>query len=250
MRCGWTFLDPSYDEAELTRLYAGTEGDSVTSVVIADRKRCEAVHKTVAPWLPAGRIRVLDVGGGAGELLLCFVDGGHEVTVVDMNDKPAGTSGIAKIRTPFLDWSGQEFDLIIMSHVLEHTASPSGFLDHARAMLAADGLLFVEVPFELLTPLIRRHIGDHRHLGYFSAVTLRGFLEKCGFGCLTIFLTAGKVGDSVIPVIRAVARKGHVRMPHPRWHPAPHMMLKSLITILNPLPWFLRGRNKFASLWR
>lgn len=250
MRCGWTFLDPSYDEVELAKLYACAESDNATGTIFTGRRRCESVHKTVTPWLPAGRLRVLDVGGGAGELLSCFADDGHEVTVVDMNDRPVGAPGIIKIRAPFLDWSGQEFDLLIMSHVLEHTASPSSFLDHAGGILAAGGLLFVEVPFELLTPLVRRHIGDHRHLGYFSAVTLRGFLEKCGFDCLTIFLTAGRVGDSIIPVIRAVARKGHVRMPHPKWRPAPLMMLKSLTTILNPLPWLLRGRNKVVGLWR
>ena len=193
---------------------------------------------------------MLDVGGGSGELVQCFVSDGHEVTVVDRSESTAGSPGITRVSVPFLDWPGGEFDVVIMSHVLEHTASPSEFLEHVKSMMAKDGLLFIEVPFELLTPLIRRHIGDHRHLGFFSTVTLRGFFDKVGLACLTCRLTVGRVGDTVIPVIRAVARRRRDTIAASAWRPSAFMMVRSLITTLNPLPWIIRGGNKLARLWR
>lgn len=253
--CGWLFLDPTYDGAELEKLYAhaddgrlvagGTAGVSAT-----DYQRCQAIRRSLESWLPPGRARVLDVGGGVGELVQCFAADGHEVTVIDMSDAPASIPGIGRVRVPFLEWSGGEFDVVVMSHVLEHTASPSGFLKHAKSMMAKDGLLFIEVPFELLTPLIRRHIGDHRHLGFFSTVTLRGFIDKAGLTCLSCYLTVSRVGDTVIPVIRAVARRQRDTMTASAWRPSAFMMMRSLITALHPLPWFIRGGNRLAKFWQ
>jgi SAM-dependent methyltransferase len=252
--CGWLFLDPTYDEAELEKLYAADGSrlppDGTTAVTTTDQQRCQAIRRTLEPWLPAGHLRLLDVGGGSGELVQCFAADGYEVTVVDMSNAPAIMPGMEKVSVPFLEWPGGEFDVILMSHVLEHTVSPSGFLEYAKSMMAKNGLLFVEVPFELLTPLIRRHIGDHRHLGFFSTVTLRGFLDKAGLECLTCRLTVGRVGDTVIPVIRAVARRRYDMIVISAWRPSAFMMARSLMTILNPLPWLIRGGNKFARLWR
>lgn len=253
-RCGWLFLDPTYDGAELEKLYvvdgSRLPSDGTAAVAATDQQRCQAIRRTLEPWLSAGHLRLLDVGGGSGELVQCFAADGHEVTVVDMSNAPAGGPGITRVSVPFLSWSGGGFDVVIMSHVLEHTISPSGFLGHAQSMMAKDGLLFIEVPFELLTPLIRRHVGDHRHLGFFSTVTLRGFLDKAGLECLTCRLTVGRVGDTVIPVIRAVARKRCDTIVASVWRPSAFMMTRSLMTALNPLPWLIRGSNKFAGFWR
>lgn len=252
--CGWLFLDPTYDEAELDKLYAADGNhlppDGTTAVAATEQQRCQAIRRTLAPWLPTGHLRLLDVGGGSGELVQCFAADGHEMTVVDMSSMPASRPGTAKVSASFLEWSDGEFDVVLMSHVLEHTVSPSMFLEHAKSMVAKNGLLFVEVPFELLTPLIRRHIGDHRHLGFFSTVTLRGFLDKAGLECLTCRLTVGRVGDTVIPVIRAVARKRRDTITASAWRPSVFMMARSLMTILNPLPWLIRGGNKLAGFWR
>lgn len=254
-RCGWLFLAPTYDAAELEKLYAcADDGRLVTGgtarVSTTDYQRCQAIRRSLGPWLVPGRARVLDVGGGVGELVQCFAADGHEVTVVDMGGAPASIPDVRRIRVPFLGWSGDEFDVVVMSHVLEHTASPSGFLEHAKSMMAKDGLLFIEVPFELLTPLIRRHIGDHRHLGFFSTVTLRGFIDKAGLTCLSCYLTVSRVGNTVIPVIRAVARRQRDTMTASVWCPSTFMMMRSLITALHPLPWLIQGGTRLAKFWQ
>lgn len=132
--CGWLFLAPTYDDAELEKLYAADDShlsSDCAAAVEMDQRRCLVIRRTLEPWLPAGHLRLLDVGGGSGELVQCFSADGHEVTVVDMSNTPAGKPDMAKVSIPFLEWSGNEFDVVIMSHVLEHTASPSGFLGHA-----------------------------------------------------------------------------------------------------------------------
>jgi SAM-dependent methyltransferase len=99
------------------------------------------------------------------------------------------------------------FDVVVMNHVLEHVFSPTSLLEAAHRVMKADGVLIVEVPFELYTPLVARHLGDWRHVGYFSRATLRQFLEKSGFALDRLALEEGHYGVRRLPVIRAVARK-------------------------------------------
>src|SRR5258708_22874889 len=83
--------------------------------------------------------------------------------------------------------------------------SPTEFLASARHVLKNGGVLIVEVPFELYTPLVARHLGDWRHVAYFCRTTLRQFLEKSGFVVERLALERGCYGARRLPVIRAVA---------------------------------------------
>jgi hypothetical protein len=99
-----------------------------------------------------------------------------------------------------------------MNHVLEHVFSPTEFLTAANHVLKEEGILIVEVPLELYTPLIAKRLGDWRHVGYFCRATLRQFLEKTGFVVEHIALEKGRYEARCLPVIRAVARKTAVQL--------------------------------------
>lgn len=93
---------------------------------------------------------VLDIGGGNGENTP-FRD---RATIVDIGDTIEG-----------------RFDLVVMSHVLEHVASPRHFVDLARKHLKEDGLIYTETPIE------PAHNVWNEHCQVFSEQSLRILLD-------------------------------------------------------------------------
>lgn len=236
-RCGWIFKDIAFTADELNRLYnAASPAASLEAEAFADKNaeyRSIRIFETVQPWLPS-RGRILDVGGRRGELMCAFVERGYDVTVIDMDGGAAISPRIRKVQAPFTSFDDARYDLVSMSHVLEHVTSPSDFLAHAKKLLAPNGLLFIEVPSELLTCLVKRHVGDHRHLCYFTKQTLGRFIESAGLECLSCRLLVDMVGND-IPLLRAVARKSLSLRPaklsvRPGWIG----VLKSLSDVVSP----------------
>ncbi len=132
----------------------------------------------------------------------------YRVVVSDVDGHLPVDSGMEKIEGLFpSDPVGGMFDVVVMNHILEHVFSPAEFLESAHKALKEDGVLLVEVPFELYTPLVARHLGDWRHVAYFCRATLRQYLEKAGFTVKRLVLEEGCYGTRRLPVIRAIARK-------------------------------------------
>jgi SAM-dependent methyltransferase len=130
------------------------------------------------------------------------------VVVADVTESVPADPRIEKINDLFSVTLGEStFDVVVMNHVLEHVFSPTDLLASAYRVLRNGGFLVVEVPFELFTPLVARHLGDWRHVGYFCRRTMRQFLEKSGFAVIRAVLEQGCYGVRRLPVIRAVARK-------------------------------------------
>jgi SAM-dependent methyltransferase len=74
------------------------------------------------------------------------------------------------------------FDIIFMSHVLEHFYDPNEALQHCRGLLADGGVLTVEVP-NILKPFrsLDRYFLRYVHPSSFSRATLVAMLEKHGY---------------------------------------------------------------------
>jgi len=242
--CGWIFQSPMYDEDELHRLY-NLESEPVSAEALAmaevnAHRRAQDVFDELQIWLGGAPKAILDVGGRNGELMGPFVQRGHDVSVLDMDGGQPLDAAVKKIRKPFLALEGCRFGVLTMLHVLEHVESPLQFLKHAHDLLEQDGLLYIEVPSELLTPVVLKHVGDHRHIVYFSRATLRSTLEAAGFDCLSCELKMGFVG-SRLPVIRAVARRA-AQQPK-AWRPGKWAVLRSLAEVLHPVPVMVRALN-------
>jgi len=151
-------------------------------------------------------LKILDVGGGDGEVTVHLLDQG-KVYLADVSTRDPVDPGIVKVDRLFdKAYFSEKFDVIVMNHVLEHVFSPTDFLVRANSLLTERGVVIVEVPFELYTPLLGR-VGDWKHVAYFSTSVLRNFLQKAEFTPLYINLCTGYYGTRKLAVIRAVARK-------------------------------------------
>jgi SAM-dependent methyltransferase len=155
---------------------------------LADQiRRAEPILERVADRL-GPRSAVLDVGCGMGGMLLPFRFHGCRVIGCDYGQEYAdrGRSMGIDIRAggPEAAASDGPFDLVLLSHVLQHVADPVAFLTSIAALLKPDGLCYVEVPG--LMNLAQWYGGDllrylqNANRWHFTADTLRATLRRAG----------------------------------------------------------------------
>ena len=136
--------------------------------------------------------RILDIGAGYGHILHALGEFfPHAVRSAQEISEPCvqhlRALGFETTTEPFERFvRGRTFDLIVLSHVLEHLAAPAAVLARLRDALTPNGLLYVEVPHvpenahtaHLDSPWAPRH--DEPHLTFFTAGSLQKLLERSG----------------------------------------------------------------------
>jgi SAM-dependent methyltransferase len=152
--------------------------------------RLEATATAISTRLPDHGARVLDIGCGSGALLAHLRARGFEnLTGVDPSP-----SAVASGRAIGLDLrlgtvtdlpaDLHGFDLVVLSHVIEHLSDPGTALDVAREVLLPGALLYVEVPdAKRLSQYVRLPFLEFNteHVNYFSNMTLTGLAARHGF---------------------------------------------------------------------
>src|SRR5438309_2071503 len=121
---------------------------------IADRKRVDFIADVLKASLPPNG-RILDVGCGNGVISRHLGRLGFNVLGIDVSEK---TIEIARSINPMpnvqfqkksaeeLVASGERYDAVICSEVLEHLNDPGALLDVLYSTLAENGKLIVTVP--------------------------------------------------------------------------------------------------------
>jgi SAM-dependent methyltransferase len=69
------------------------------------------------------------------------------------------------------------FDVVLLSHVLEHFTDPVGLLDRAAKALTPGGVLVIEVPNDV-DDIARYNVSDEPHLTFFEQPTLKAALDR------------------------------------------------------------------------
>jgi trans-aconitate methyltransferase len=147
-------------------------------------------------------LKVLDIGCGAGSLLKVFEKHGAAVTGFEPDIAMSGAarerlSAAAHIKNAMFiakEWQGDPFNLICMSHVLEHVPDPVEFLTGLMRTAGPGGFLFVEVPNETrqtVRTICKYEARGLMHLCFFDAGTLRRVMTGAGWTPL-LDLTCGQ----------------------------------------------------------
>jgi len=156
---------------------------------------------------PRPGARALDIGCNTGLLLDVLRELGYQTEGIERS--PAGEAALAAGHTVHaLDIETHElglprYDLITMTHVLEHLRRPIAGLVWVRRHLAPGGLAVVEVPNwrDRMRPLWGRRyrpleLGDH--VSFFEYDTLRVAASRAGLTMLEVW-SAPQAGTLVIP---------------------------------------------------
>jgi hypothetical protein len=187
--CGLVFQSPRMTEAESAAFYAEeyrllNEGsiDPTVRNIAAQHARAESLLAFTRPFVEIVS-RHLDVGCSLGILLLRFANTFHcqpvGIEPGEAHRTHACNDGLTVYASlEELEKAGEEhFNLISMSHVLEHLPDPVGYLVHLREThLDPQGWLLLEVP-----NLYAHDSFEVAHLVSYSAHTLSQTLEKAGF---------------------------------------------------------------------
>jgi SAM-dependent methyltransferase len=168
--------------------YSFAEGAADRPVGLVERVKQRLdlhAYRNAARRLSVGAPRILDVGGGRGEISANFVRSGGAASAFIVDPDPAsieaarsrGLDGFAG-RIEELE-TDERFELVLMLNLIEHVEDPVAVLAKAASLLSPDGLLWLQTPnFRALDARLFRHrnwAGYHcpRHWAIFSEPGLR-----------------------------------------------------------------------------
>jgi SAM-dependent methyltransferase len=200
--CGLARTTPRLATANLASFYENDYHGLHLSVRRPDpgeilfRRRPEAaIHPFLADLLPPGPLRVADVGAGTGQDLRAFagaVGGPIRAVGCDYSEAfaAAGRAAGSDIRHggPETLTEFAPYDVVVLSHVVEHFPDPITDLAAIRALGHDQTLFYVEVPG--LLSIDRKPEYAYRldryltlaHTYHFTLETLTATMNRAGFG--------------------------------------------------------------------
>jgi len=182
--CGTLRLNPYMsDEAIVTyykEIYGPVKRKNMTAEALYERQSRSADHifGIVAPLVPKDAM-ILDHGAGAGGRMDMFRKENYPNVHVFDYDQRYFEFSVSKGFKPHKE--GNRYDMITLSHVLEHVNHPVEFLQMmARDLLKPGGQIYIEVPmFDNHVKLL----GDFHlaHKFYFTQASLTILAKLAGF---------------------------------------------------------------------
>lgn len=200
--CGLVYVNPRPEKERIEGYYPQnyrTHNTIKSPEYIKSRMEKYRAPKRLAlfrnPWYmdwPTGAT-VLDIGCGAGELLLRLKEIGCRAFGIDVDPQTSAALKGLKFEVITCDIDGGTpyeqafFDVVVMRHSLEHVYNPVRVLKEVRRILKPDGFLVIGVPnidstVFRLTKQQWEDLDVPRHLFHFTPSTLTAILQKAGFG--------------------------------------------------------------------
>ncbi|MGO9991763.1 MAG: class I SAM-dependent methyltransferase [Steroidobacteraceae bacterium] len=198
------------------------------------------------------RGRLLDIGFGSGD----FLDEAHaigwEVTGIDPDAKVVSNAlrrglNVYQGNLEVLAGESNSFDIITMSHVIEHVHKPLMVLEACYRLLKPGGKLWMETPNINSIGRLRfqnnwRGLETPRHLVIFNRQSLRSALNQVGFVDVR-----DASQSNPLPIIYAASQRmkqgldPHENMPISK-------LLRGEIILVRFLGWLLKSRREFVSV--
>lgn len=196
--CGLVFLNPQPSDEELARIYnadyfLGSDSEAGRQAVSEIKQATAKLYLSeISRYCGPAKGRLLEVGCGDGDFLVLAEAEGWEVAGIEYSRSAHETARQrlknGQVYCGELDSAGLadgQFDLCVISDVLEHVRSPLNFLRHIHRVLKPGGVLFVATPSidSWSARFMRQKWMEFKieHLTYFDRQTLQTSLLKTGF---------------------------------------------------------------------
>lgn len=195
-RCGLTQLNPRREDDAEVDFYASDYNEifqqharSLNPSKVARRTEIAVgLLDAVAELLPLGGARVVDIGCGYGHLLGEARARGASVAGVEPDRRAAASARNAGFDVfagnlqEFARQASRPFDVVTISHVVEHIGNPIPFLETAGGLLRPSGVVAVQVPNLEHYLAVGKHPdkAHSAHVAYHTEATLRGLFAVSG----------------------------------------------------------------------
>ncbi|MDZ4784485.1 MAG: class I SAM-dependent methyltransferase [bacterium] len=237
IRCDFKWLNPQPSEAEYKELYQvgylganreqQAQGELLKQYPPKDEQYEEEVIPTRMKWYQSRLFRLrrirpkslalFDIGAGTGDFVALAKEFRWDASGMEVS-KFACQRAKEKYRVDLINMDldqlltkhGRQYDVVHMSHVLEHISNPKEFLSKVKKLIAYDGLIVIEVPNQFRSwsdDLVNRKLSRQQiprstfsiHHPYFYGKThLKYLLESQGYQVLsaTTFFLERSLGST------------------------------------------------------
>jgi hypothetical protein len=186
--CGQNFLNPRMSEAQTAIYYQGEYRDTVGNDISGDDSIRQFARASYQKIIVKASVRAgnsaLEIGSSMGCMLNVLSELGFTDCVGVEPDERYHVVRPANRFTNYTDISKvpqQAFDLIVMSHSLEHINQPLDYMSHLLTHYAHKGTqIFIEVPDTDVSQLYRIE-----HPINFTLDTLNGLFARLGCNLIT-----------------------------------------------------------------
>ena len=190
-KCLLYFIESPSDE-EIYLLYKNEYHNKIKNKIFELAKskmryaRCLNQFNFIKNSINCDNKKICEIGAFDGLLLNIFKNNGCEVFGYELNDNAreyAKKKYNIDLKPDFLK-DNQKYDIIILSHVIEHFKEPKEILLKIKSMLNDNGFIFIEVPnsplknqcsYETLIKYLTT-----AHTVNFNMDNLKAFSENCG----------------------------------------------------------------------
>jgi SAM-dependent methyltransferase len=194
-RCGVGFADTPIPQSQYDALYANLSryaAGPAAHIVDSERDllRFRNVAAAIDDVVADKRARIVDIGCANGLLLKALAERGYSklcgidpsAACVRQAAGVAGADAFVGSLSKIPEEAGR-FDVLILSHVLEHVRDVRPALDYLRQFMTERAVIYAEVPDAL------RYVDfawspfqdfNTEHINHFSEVCLRNLLGQCG----------------------------------------------------------------------
>ncbi|MBS1736033.1 MAG: class I SAM-dependent methyltransferase [Bacteroidetes bacterium] len=196
-KTGLVRSDPYYADEWLSRfyknyyrsLYTNKNQHTYTGIFKEQIARGEYYYNILKSYL-SGKEKILEVGCGMGGILFPFKMENFDVTGIDLGSEYVDIGNKFNLNLKVADISdlileGSKFDLIILSHLIEHIVGIDNFILKLKDLLSTSGKIFIAVPgIEMIHATYNGNVHiylQNAHCWSFSKNTLSAILNKNGF---------------------------------------------------------------------
>ncbi|MDR1127327.1 MAG: class I SAM-dependent methyltransferase [Treponema sp.] len=189
-------------------------------------EQADNLEKYLPPKSEQADMRLIDIGTGFGWLPQFMREKGYQMDGVEINDEKRELCkqrcgieifgwNFLKDEPEVMEKAGY-YDVLCMTHVLEHISDPVLFLKRASILLKPKGMLFIDVPnFNDYYREYQKEYSDwafmRAHVNYFTPETLTKVMERGGFSEMKVY---GHQPHSIENAIHWWRNKA----PDLRWH--------------------------------
>jgi SAM-dependent methyltransferase len=217
-KCGLVFLDPAPSDEQLRVYYNGEYSPSPEHLGQSAALWTPGILKSLNEALPA-RGKLLEIGSSFGFFLAAAQRDGWSVTGVEMSEAASRHareklgvqvfSGSLQDQTQLL---GQQFDAVVLFHVIEHLPAPKEFLDLCYRLTKPGGVLILKTPN--ISSVIARMAGSGwewliapAHLYLYSPSTIKVLMEEAGYRDVRTSTVQGDARNNLFELGCSVVRK-------------------------------------------